>query len=244
VSTDRSTPVDLTGIDVVIFDKDGTLIDFHAMWGGWARALGDRLDATIRRPVSLDVFAAIGFDPASGRVAPRGELASATLAGIEETVARVLRRYCPSITAARRATEAAWLVPDPVALAVPLVDLTRVMDGLRAEKRRIAVVTNDDRAPTDATLRALGIRDAVGAMVCADDGFAMKPEPDPVFAVCQAFRVEPARVAVIGDTPTDVEMGRAAGAGRVIGVRSGIGGDADLAAADAVIDSIEDLVAA
>ena len=33
-------PVDLTGIDVVIFDKDGTLIDFHAMWGGWARGLG------------------------------------------------------------------------------------------------------------------------------------------------------------------------------------------------------------
>jgi phosphoglycolate phosphatase len=235
-------PVDLTGIEVVIFDKDGTLIDFHAMWGGWARDLGARLDATIRRPVSLDVFAAIGFDPASGRVAPGGELATGTMAGIEETVARLLRRYCPSIAAARRATEAAWIVPDPVALAVPLGDLPRIVEQLRGGGRRIAVVTTDDRAPTDATLRALGIREAIGAMVCGDDGFPMKPEPDSVFAVCHAFRVEPSRVAVIGDTPADLAMGRSAGVGRLIAVRSGLGTEADLADADVVIDSIEDLL--
>jgi phosphoglycolate phosphatase-like HAD superfamily hydrolase len=238
-----TAPVDLSGIDTVIFDKDGTLIDFHAMWGGWALDLGARLDATIRRPVSLDVFAAIGFDPATGRVSPRGELAAGTMAGIEETVARVLRRYCPSITAARRATAAAWSVPDPVALAVPLGDLPRIVGQLRDGGRRIAVVTTDDREPTDATLRGLGIRGAVEAMVCADDGFPRKPEPDPVFAVCAAFRTEPARVAVIGDTPADVAMGRAAGAGLVLGVRSGLGDDDDLAAADVIIDSISELLA-
>jgi phosphoglycolate phosphatase len=233
----------LEGIDVVIFDKDGTLIDFHAMWGGWARGLGDRLDAVIKRPVSLDVFATIGFDPTSGRVAPGGELATATMAGIEETVARVLRRWCPSISAARRATEAAWFLPDPVALAVPLTDLPAIFGRLRGDGRRIAVVTTDDRAPTDATLRSLGIRDHVRAMVCGDDGFQMKPEPDPVFAICQVFQSDPSRVAVVGDTPADVAMGRAAGAGRVIGVRSGLGSDADLRESDAIIDSIADLLA-
>ena len=232
----------LSGIDVVIFDKDGTLIDFHAMWGGWARELGERLDGTIRRPVSLDVFAAIGFDPSTGRVAAGGQLATATMAGIEETVARVLRRWCPSIAAARRATESAWSIPDPVALAVPLGDVQALFAQLRAGGRRIAVVTTDDRAPTDATLRSLGVRDVVGALVCGDDGFAMKPEPDPVFAVCHAFQVDPRQVAVVGDTPADLAMGRSAGAGRVIGVRSGLGTDADLAEADALIDSVGDLL--
>ena len=236
-------PVDLTGIDVVIFDKDGTLIDFHAMWGGWARGLGERLDATIRRPVSLDVFAAIGFDPTTGRVSAGAPLAIETMAGIEETVARVLRRWCPSIAAARRATEAAWSIPDPVELAVPLADLGELFGRLRGDGRRIAVVTTDDRAPTDATLRALGVRAAVEAMVCGDDGFPMKPEPDPVVAICQVYGSEPSRVAVIGDTPADIAMGRAAGAGRVVGVRSGIGRDTDLADADAVIDSVGVLLA-
>jgi phosphoglycolate phosphatase len=213
------------------------------MWGGWARGLGDRLDAVIRRPVSLEVFAAIGFDPTSGRVAPGALLATATMAGIEETVARVLRRWCPSISAARRATAAAWSIPDPIALAVPLADLPAIFVRLRADGRRIAVVTTDDRAPTDATLRSLGVRDEVQAMVCGDDGFAMKPEPDPVFAICQVFLSDPSRVVVIGDTPADIAMGRAAGAGRVIGVRSGLGSDADLRDADAIVDSISDLVA-
>jgi phosphoglycolate phosphatase len=214
------------------------------MWGGWARELGARLDATIRRPVSLDVFATIGFDPSSGRVAPAGVLATATMAGIEETVARVLRRWCPSIAAARRATEAAWFVPDPTALVVPLADLVRLFDHLRASGRRIAVVTTDDRDPTDATLRALGVREAVEAMVCGDDGFAVKPAPDAVFAVCHAFLTEPTRVAVVGDAPADLAMARTAGAGRVIGVRSGVGTDADLAAADTIIDSVRELLPA
>ena len=236
-------PVDLTGIDVVIFDKDGTLIDFHAMWGGWARGLGERLDATIRRPVSLDVFAAIGFDPSGGRISAGAPLAIETMAGIEEIVARVLRRYCPSIAAARRATESAWSIPDPVARAVPLGDLTAIFGRLRDDGRRIAVVTTDDRGPTDATLRSLGVRNEVGAMVCGDDGFPMKPAPDPVFALCQVFRSEPSRVAVIGDTPADIAMGRTAGAGRVVGVRSGLGRDDDLADADTIIDSVGVLLA-
>ena len=212
------------------------------MWGGWARQLGDRLDDVIRRPVSPDVYTTIGFDPTTGRVAPGGLLATGTMAGIEETVARVLRRWCPSIAAARRATASAWLVPDPAALAVPLGDLPHVFRQLRADGRRIAVITTDDRAPTDATLRALGVREWVEAIVCGDDGFGVKPAPDAVIAVCHAFRTEPSRVAVVGDTPADMAMAREAGAGLLVGVRTGIGSEDDLASADVVVDSVEALV--
>jgi phosphoglycolate phosphatase-like HAD superfamily hydrolase len=212
------------------------------MWGGWARQLGTRLEATARRPVSPDVFAAIGFDPTTGRVAAGGPLASATMAGIQELVEAVLRRWCPSVAAARRATEAAWFVPDPEVPATPLADLPALFDALRAGGRRIAVVTTDDRAPTDATLRALGVRTQVEAMVCGDDGFAMKPAPDPVFAVCQALASEPPRVAVVGDSPTDLAMARAAGVGLVVGVLSGVGTAADLAAADVVLASVAELL--
>jgi len=234
--------VDLSGIDLVVFDKDGTLIDFHAMWGGWARELGTRLEATARRPVAPDVFATIGFDPTTGRVAAGGPLAAATMAGIQDVVEAVLRRWCPSVAAARRATEAAWFVPDPVALARPLADLPALFSGVRAGGRRIAVVTTDDRAPTDATLRALGVREAVAAMVCGDDGFPMKPAPDAVFALCQALQTEPGRVAVVGDSPADLAMARAAGVGRAVGVLSGVGTAADLAGADAVLRSIGELL--
>lgn len=212
------------------------------MWGGWARELGAGLEAAVRRPVSPDVFAAIGFDPVTGKVQPRAPLAIATMDEIAATVEAVMRRWCPSAAAARRAVEGAWSVPDPVALAVPLVDLPALFGHLRADGKRLAVVTTDDRAPTDATLRHFGVRDIVEALVCGDDGFPTKPEPDAVWAVCQAYQVQPERIAVIGDSPADIAMGRSAGAGLVIGVRSGLGEDADLADADLLIDSVRDLL--
>src|SRR5207247_1609154 len=112
----------LDGIDLVVFDKDGTLISFEAMWSGWARELGSRLEIATRRPVAGDVYATIGYDPAADRVLPGGPLAVSTMAGIEEIVAAVLRRWCPNAPAARRILAEAWYEPDPVA-AVPPVDL-------------------------------------------------------------------------------------------------------------------------
>jgi phosphoglycolate phosphatase-like HAD superfamily hydrolase len=109
----------LDGIDLVVFDKDGTLISFDAMWTGWARELGNRLELATRRPVAGDVFATIGYDPAGDRVVPGGPLAVATMAEIEETVGAVLRRWCPSVAAARRILADAWFVPDPIETAVP-----------------------------------------------------------------------------------------------------------------------------
>ncbi|MEJ7696908.1 MAG: HAD family hydrolase [Candidatus Limnocylindrales bacterium] len=51
--------MNLDAIDLVIFDKDGTLIDFHAMWSGWSRdprgrAGGERRPADPRPAVRDD----------------------------------------------------------------------------------------------------------------------------------------------------------------------------------------------
>ena len=48
---------------------------------------------------------------------------------------------------------------------------------------------------------------------------------------------------MIGDTPADLAMGRAAGAGRVVGVLSGVGSREELAPfADAVLGSVRELL--
>jgi phosphoglycolate phosphatase len=233
----------LDGIDLVVFDKDGTLIDFGVMWGDWARELGTRLEAAARRPVAPDVWAAIGFDPTSGRVAPRGLLAEGTMSSVADRVAAVMRRWCPSVAAAHRVVEAAWFVPDPAKAARPLANLEAVFSDLHGSGRLLAVITNDDRAPTLLTLAALDVAALVDDLVCADDGLPVKPAPDAVLALCTRLHVAPQRAAMVGDLPVDLAMGRAAGAGRVIGVTSGLGSADDLEPlADAVVGSVAELI--
>jgi phosphoglycolate phosphatase len=234
----------LAPIELIVLDKDGTLIDFRAMWGEWAIELGRRLEAAARRPVAPDVFAAIGFDPSTGRIAARGPLAASTMSAIADLVAAVLRRWCPRPSDARWVLEQAWFQPDPVTAARPVADLSVVLTNLRSGARRVAVVTNDDAVPTRRTLEALGILPLFDVIVAADDGLATKPAPEAVLAVTASLGVAPDRTAVVGDLPVDIAMGRAAGAGLVVGVLSGLGSLDDLADADVVVDSVADLAAA
>lgn len=234
----------LDDIDVVVFDKDGTLISFEAMWVGWARELGGRLELATRRPVAGDVYATIGFDPTLDRVIPGGPLAVATMDGIRDLVGAVLRRWCPSVSAARRVLAEAWYEPDPVATAVPLADLPALLGAIRATGRRIAVATTDDRRPTEATLAGLGLADLVDNVICGDDPGPTKPDPAALAAIADRLGAPIARTAMVGDTPADLRMAREAGA-RSIGVASGVTGRAELAPdADIVLGSVAELFGA
>jgi len=232
-------------IQAVVFDKDGTLIDFNAMWGEWITDLARHLEAAAYISIAPQLFRAVGFDPATGAVAPGGPLAVATMAEIRTLADEVLRASGLSPASAAAATQAGWYIPDPVALARPLADLPALFGALRARSMRIAVATTDDRAPTLATLTALGVAPLIDALACGDDGRPIKPAPDAILALCQQLGIAPAQAAMVGDTAADLRMGRAAGVGLTVGVLSGVG-SADVLAplADLLLPSVAELLTA
>jgi HAD superfamily hydrolase (TIGR01509 family) len=236
--------VDLEGIELVVFDKDGTLIDFGSMWSGWALAIAANLRTATGRSLDEPLFAMLGYDPATHVVLPGGGLAATPMARLRERARVVLVGAGLTGTEADRALEDAWHAPDPVRSAHPLADLQALLGGLRETGRRIAVATSDDREPTSRTLAALGIDGLIDAFVCADDGLPVKPAPDMVVRLCHETGVDPARTAVVGDSVADLLMGRAAGGRLVVGVLTGVGGRDDLAPlADVVIPSVAELTA-
>lgn len=215
------------------------------MWETWVTDLAGRLGAATGRAIEGDLHRAMGTDPVSGHVLPEAPVAG--------SIMRRLRALAVEVAVADGATEAeaetavalAWRPPDPVATARPLADLSSLFRALRADSRRIAVVTADDREATEATLEMLGLSQLVDALCCADDGLAIKPAPDMLLHVCRLLGIAPSRTAVVGDMPADLQMGRAAGAGLVIGVLSGAGQrDALAPLADQLIASIGDLATA
>lgn len=208
--------------ELIIFDKGGTLIDFHEMWSDWTVELARRLEAAAGLVLADRLFDALGFDSDTRWIDPKGKLALDSMAGLRAGVVDLLCECNLTLQSAEQVVAAVWYAPDPVAEARPLVDILGLFNALRAHGLKIAIATMDDRAPTEAVLAALGVKDLVDAVVCADDGLPPKPAPDMVWAVCRATGVDPAQAVVVGDAVTDVQMARAAGAGWVVGVLSGV----------------------
>jgi len=232
----------LDGVDLVVFDKDGTLIDFQAMWGSWVRSLAEDLARTTGLEVSGLLFDLLGVDRATGLVHSHGLLAATPLARIREVVVEALASMGLESPAAEAAVAATWRAPDPVELARPLTDLAELFGSLEERAIVITIATSDDREPTERTLAALGIGARVAALLCADDGFLVKPAPDGVRHLCAVVGIPPDRTVVVGDSPVDLAMGRAAGVRRVIGVLTGVGDRASLDSADIVLESVADLI--
>jgi len=227
---------------LIIFDKDGTLIDFHAMWGCWIIELAHRLETATHQPLADPLFKAMDFEPNTGQILPGGHLADDPMVELRLITINTLRSAAFSSQTIETAMAAAWHAPDPVALAQPLTNIPALFTTIRSCGAKIAVATSDDRASTEALLAAWDIAKLVDALVCADDGLAIKPAPDMILAICDRLSISPANCGMVGDNPADLQMGRAAGVGLNIGVLSGIGHATDLeAGADMLVSSVEEL---
>ena len=235
----------LDGIDLLVFDKDGTLIEFHLMWGGWVDELAARLEAATGLALREGLYPLLGVDAATGLVHAHGLLAATPMSRIREAVEAFVADSGAAAGRAGTAVDAAWDAPDPVALARPVAELGPLLARLRERVRLFAVATSDDRDPTVRTLAALGIDHEFADLACADDGIPNKPAPDPVLRLCERLGVPPGRTAVVGDSPADLRMGRAAGVARTIAVLTGVGDAATLEPlADVVLPSIAELATA
>ena len=186
----------------------------------------------------------MGVDIETGRVYPHGGLAATPMTRLREALVEAIVDAGVSPGAATSIVDAAWHAPDPVVLARPVADLPALFarppqaPGSGSPSRRRTTVT-----PTERTLAHLGLADLVEAVACADDGRPVKPNPAAIHWICRTLGVPESRAAMIGDSPADLAMGRAAGAGLVVGVLTGVGDRATLAAtADLVVASVADLL--
>jgi len=112
-------------------------------------------------------------------------------------------------------------------------------EALRALKEeRVAVVTSATRELAAARLGAVGI-ELPGVVVYAGDVSRGKPDPEGYLAAAERLGVDPAEALVVEDSPPGVEAGRAAGAATVAVTSTHAA--AELAAADVVIETLEEL---
>jgi phosphoglycolate phosphatase len=213
----------------LLFDKDGTLFDFHGTWSAWSQALirdlagGD--EARVRRLAD-----ALGFHLDRGRFAKSSPVIAGTLEVVVDAVLRVLPETRPDALRAHLVRSAAAVRPVEAAPLAPL------LGRLRAEGFALGVATNDAEAAARAQLA--GVLDLLDFLAGYDSGFGAKPGPGMAQAFCRHVGLLPEEVAIIGDSTHDLYCGQAAGL-VTIGVLTGPAEASDLAPhADAVVEHV------
>lgn len=76
---------------------------------------------------------------------------------------------------------------------------------------RLGVVTNTRRAHLDAALERWAVGELFHVRVTIDDVSRGKPDPEAVHAALEGLKVPAERAWLVGDSPADIEAGRAAG---------------------------------
>ncbi len=228
----------------VLFDKDGTLIAFRDTWiPTYRRAAADLALLAGEPDLGPRLLRATGYDPDTDELAPSSPLARGTNAEI----AALWARQSPTLAALPDLGQRvdARFHEHAGALSQPIVPLDRLFANLRRRGLRLGVATADAELTARATFDRFGVSDQLDAVYGYDSGHAAKPAPDKLLAFARLTGLAPGEIAVVGDAVSDLEMARSGGAGRAIGVLSGVAGRADLAhVADLLLDSVADLESA
>jgi len=231
------------GIRGIVFDKDGTLSDFEKTWVPALLASAGALAATVGRADMADAMLdAVGRHPETGAIIQGSLLASGT-------TDEMAGRWCemvpelPDVTEVTEWLDAYW-ARATLANLHPVTPLVPLFEGLRASGRVLGLATNDAEHAARLTLDRLSIAAYFTTTHGYDSGHGAKPDPGMILEFCRVTGLDPSETAMVGDSPADLDAGRAAGCGLTVAVLTGTS-DAEFLAplADVVLDSIADLPA-
>ena len=209
--------MNLSNLDAVLFDLDGTLIDC-------SEAISASFNSALRNN-GLDELPSNEVKRMIGR--PLLELFTELNPG--GPVEHLIEGYK---TAFRKLSPGnSTLLPG-----------ARELLNMLSKNKRLGVVTSRSSSGTAAILQEFGLREVFDTLVGVEDVAEAKPSPAPVLFALERLGADPAEAVFVGDTPYDMESGRRAGT-RTIGITTGVfeGEQLSESGADLVLSSLWDL---
>ena len=206
-------------IQGILFDKDGTLLDFNKTWLTPYLDAADYLAASVGRPELAEEMMRDG-----GYIAEtQGWVADSLLAsGSNQQVIDFWSSKLGITVEGERLTEVRQIfarAKDHFALV--LDDMPGFLQEMKDRGIKLGVATMDDERNARGMLDHLGLSEYFDFVCGADSGYGVKPEPGMVLGFCEQCGLTPEEVMMVGDSPRDVNMGTNAGAGMTVGVLTG-----------------------
>ena len=198
----------------IIFDKDGTLLDFAACWEPVARAATAEILKNLGRPdiPVEEIMQVLGFR--GGVCSIEGVICYGTYALMTEKTLLALQNFdCfPTFKQLYDLTVAAYNNSIHLGEIKPTCpSLREVLKGLKNDGIILALVTLDDRECTRMCLEKLGIADLFDEVFTDDGEYPVKPHPHCINILADKYNLHKNSILMVGDTKTDLEFARIGG---------------------------------
>jgi phosphoglycolate phosphatase len=211
---------------LVIFDKDGTLIEQKPVLLALAKARFKSLAHLVSRKVAEEWAKAVGINLRTEEIDNDGPLAVAPTR--EEVLVAAFVIYqcgCAGWDDAKKLAEKAYEEADklmkPPYGAVLLIDVRKTLEALKGKGFKIALATTDSHKRAEESLNELGLTAFFDAVLGDDDVEHGKPAPDMILKACKLTRCLPKNAVMVGDSRSDMLMGKNAKVRACIGVLTG-----------------------
>ncbi len=231
----------------ILFDKDGTLIDFY---GVWLQAAEEAIPKLLEiqglvpsREMVVEILETIGV--VEGVVDPNGALAYKSYAEIAEDIADTLSKKGVEIVGSELLSTLKLVFNTSVAginmKDHEFIDTRMLFQSLKEQGYIIGLATADTEESAIGCLEDLEVMDLID-FIGADDGVRNpKPAPDMFLEFAQKYQLKADEIMMIGDTYNDIRFGRENG-GIAVGVLSGVSKEEHYKGqADYIIDTVEQL---
>jgi len=236
---------------LIVFDKDGTLIDLAATWVPLIRKrVSFVLKALGRNDEALEAFLlkSWGIDPVTEKIDPRGPCPVSPRS--DEIVIGTMALYQKgypwdeSNQWVTLAFEQADASSDRREILKPVNGIQGLLDRLKRMGFLLALATIDERKDTEVILSHLGMDRFFDVILCGGEVNQPKPHPETIFSICRQLGIDPKETVMVGDSVADMMAGKRAGVALTVGVlEGGVTPKEELEkVADLVVDSMRDLV--
>ena len=239
----KNLPRKLENTELVIFDKDGTLIKHEELFSNWIFNLVKNYSELIENVNEMYEYLGFNVDNFSfnsGSIVARGT---------NENVINAICNFIINNNKSKKSPEEIkeYVIKNWIDIEINEQNLETCGDILKLFKYlknlniKIAICTSDDRLPTLKTINLLKINEYVDYLVCGNDNISSKPSPEPIWKICSKLNVNVSNTIMVGDTISDIHAGLNSKCGKIVGVLSGKYNGFDLDEADVILKNIDDI---
>ncbi len=238
----------ISDIDTIIFDKDGTFIDLHYFWGKMTelRVLEIIKQYNLNKDVFQKFCLELGYDPTSGKMLPDGITALYSRPIIIDIFCKYLVENNVNITPKDMETifdkVSADFYKDMTKYTKPINSAINFIKDIKSRGIKTAIVTSDATESTLLTLKHFGWENLFDTVMGRESTKETKESGVPVKTVLNILGSNPENTVMIGDAPTDYTAAFNGGVAKTILVATGQVTKENLAKTSPyTIDSLEDI---